>query len=47
VNERKGEARFVTGNFDGCQAVFSYDPSGFMLTTFQHFPGGKPALTRK
>jgi uncharacterized protein (TIGR03083 family) len=28
------------GNFEGCDAVFTFDPSDFVLTAFQRFPGG-------
>ena len=28
------------GDFDGCEAVFSFDPSDFVLTSFLRFPGG-------
>ena len=28
------------GNFEGCEAVFSFDPSDFVLTSFQRYPGG-------
>jgi len=40
VKDGKFEAK-PTDNFDGCQAVFSYDPSDFILTAFQRFPGGE------
>lgn len=39
VRDGKFEAK-PTDNFDGCKAVFSYDPSDFVLTTFQRFDGG-------
>jgi uncharacterized protein (TIGR03083 family) len=29
-----------TGNFEGCDAVFRYTPSDFVLTVFGRFPGG-------
>ena len=28
------------GNFEGCDALFRYTPSDFVLTTFGRFPGG-------
>jgi uncharacterized protein (TIGR03083 family) len=28
------------GDFEGAQAIFSYDPSDFVLSSFQRFPGG-------
>jgi len=28
------------GDFKGCQAVFRYTPSDFVLTVFGRFPGG-------
>lgn len=40
VKDGKFEARPETGNFEGCDAVFSFDPSDFVLTAFQRFPGG-------
>jgi uncharacterized protein (TIGR03083 family) len=40
VKDGKFEAK-PTENFDDCQAVFRYDPSDFVLTSFQRFPGGE------
>lgn len=40
VKDGKFEAK-PTDNFDDCQAVFRYDPSDFVLTAFQRFPGGE------
>ena len=40
VKDGKFEAKPETGDFEGCQAVFSFDPSDFVLTAFQRFPGG-------
>jgi hypothetical protein len=40
VKDGKFEAIPETGNFEGCEAIFSFDPSDFVLTTFQRFPGG-------
>ena len=39
VKDGKFEAK-PTDNFEGCKAVFSYDPSDFVLTAFQRFDGG-------
>ena len=50
VKDGKFEAK-PTDNFDDCQAVFHYDPSDFVLTAFQRFPGGEatgdPEVIRK
>ncbi len=50
VKDGKFEAK-PTENFDDCQTVFSYDPSDFVLTAFQRFPGGQatgdPEVIRK
>jgi uncharacterized protein (TIGR03083 family) len=40
VKDGKFEAKPETGNFEGCKAVFSFDASDFVLTSFQRFPGG-------
>jgi len=40
VKDGKFEAKPETDNFQGCKAVFSFDPSDFVLTSFQRFPGG-------
>jgi len=40
VTDGKFEAKPETDNFEGCKAVFSFDPSDFVLTSFQRFPGG-------
>lgn len=40
VKDGKFEAKPETNNFEGCKAVFSFDPSDFVLTSFQRFPGG-------
>lgn len=40
VKDGKFEAKPEEGNFEGCEAIFSYDPSDFVLTAFQRFPGG-------
>ncbi len=40
VKDGKFEAKPESDNFKGCQAIFSYEPSDFVLTAFQRFPGG-------
>jgi uncharacterized protein (TIGR03083 family) len=40
VKDGKFEAKPETDNFKGCDAIFSFDPSDFVLTAFQRFPGG-------
>jgi hypothetical protein len=40
VKDNKFEYKPETNDFDGCEAVFSYDPSDFVLASFQRFPGG-------
>jgi len=40
VKDGKWEAKPEAGNFAGCDAVFRYTPSDFVLTTFGRFPGG-------
>ena len=40
VKDGKFAAAAETNNFEGCKAVFSFDPSDFVLTSFQRFPGG-------
>jgi uncharacterized protein (TIGR03083 family) len=40
VKDGKFENTPDDGEFAGCDAVFSYDPSDFVLTAFQRFPGG-------
>lgn len=40
VKDGKFEAK-PTDNFDNCQAVFTFDPSDFVLTAFQRFQGGE------
>jgi len=39
VKDGKFEAKPVE-DFEDCDAVFRYDPSDFVLTAFQRFPGG-------
>jgi uncharacterized protein (TIGR03083 family) len=40
VKDNKFTYKPDTTNFAGCRAIFSYDPSDFVLTSFQRFPGG-------
>jgi len=40
VKDGKFEAKPETDNFEGVDAIFSFDPSDFVLTAFQRFPGG-------
>lgn len=40
IHDQKFEYQPETGDFEGCQAVFNYDPSDFVLTAFQRFSGG-------
>ena len=40
VKDGKWEAKPDEGNFVGCDAVFRYTPSDFVLTVFGRFPGG-------
>jgi len=40
VKDGKFEARPEEDNFAGCEAIFSFDPSDFVLTSFLRFPGG-------
>jgi uncharacterized protein (TIGR03083 family) len=40
VKDGKFQAKPETGDFEGCKAVFSFDPSDFVLTAFQRFDGG-------
>jgi hypothetical protein len=35
------EAKPESDNFEGCKAVFRFDPSDFVLTAFQRFDGGE------
>jgi uncharacterized protein (TIGR03083 family) len=40
VKDGRWEAKPEQGNFEGCDAVFRYTPSDFVLTVFGRFPGG-------
>lgn len=40
VKDCKFEAKPEPGNFEGLDAIISFEPSDFVLTAFQRFPGG-------
>lgn len=40
LKDGQWQAEEEKGNFEGLDAVFSFDPSDFVLTSFQRFPGG-------
>jgi hypothetical protein len=40
VKDGKFEAKPETGNFEGVDSIFEFNPSDFVLTAFQRFPGG-------
>ncbi len=40
VKDGKFESKPYTGSFDKIDAVFNFDPSDFVLTAFQRYPGG-------
>lgn len=40
VKDGKFEAKPESGEFKNVDAIFSYDPSDFVLTSFQRYPGG-------
>ena len=40
VKDGKFEVKGDDGSFKDVDAIFSYDPSDFVLTSFQRFPGG-------
>ncbi len=40
VKDGKFDVQPETGNFEGCDAIFTFDGSDFVLTAFQRFPGG-------
>jgi hypothetical protein len=40
VKDGQWQAVPEQGNFEGCQAVFTYSPSDFVLSAFQRYPGG-------
>jgi uncharacterized protein (TIGR03083 family) len=40
VKDGKFEAKPDNGNFEDCDAIFTFEPSDFVLTAFQRFPGG-------
>ncbi len=51
MKDGKFEAKSEEDNFAGCDAIFSFDPSDFVLSAFQRFPGGAargdPAVIEK
>jgi uncharacterized protein (TIGR03083 family) len=40
VKDGQWQAVPEEGNFEGCQAVFTFTPSDFVLSAFQRYPGG-------
>jgi uncharacterized protein (TIGR03083 family) len=40
VADGQWSAQPEVGGFEGCEAVFSFDPSDFVLSAYQRFPGG-------
>lgn len=40
VKDGQWDAQPKEGDFEGCEAVFKYTPSDFVLTVFGRFPGG-------
>jgi uncharacterized protein (TIGR03083 family) len=40
MKDGKFQAKPETDSFGGCDAIFSFGPSDFVLTAFQRFPGG-------
>jgi len=40
VKDGQWSSQPETGDFEGCQALFRYTPSDFVLTVFGRFPGG-------
>ena len=40
IKDGKFENQPDDGGFAGCEAIFEYDPSDFVLTALQRFPGG-------
>jgi uncharacterized protein (TIGR03083 family) len=40
VKDGQWQAAPEAGNFEGCEAVFTYTPSDFVLSSFQRYPGG-------
>jgi len=40
VKDGTWQAAPEEGGFEGCQALFRYTPSDFVLTVFGRFPGG-------
>jgi hypothetical protein len=40
VKDGQWDSQPETGSWEGCDAVFKYTPSDFVLTVFGRFPGG-------
>jgi uncharacterized protein (TIGR03083 family) len=40
IKDGQWSAQPEEGNFEGCEALFSFDPSDFVLSAYQRFPGG-------
>lgn len=40
VKDGQFEAQSEAEDFEGCEALFTYEPSDFVLTAFQRYPGG-------
>jgi len=40
IRDGQFSAQPEEGDFSGCDAVFSFDPSDFVLSAYQRFPGG-------
>lgn len=40
VKDGEWQAQPEQGNFEGCEAIFTYTPSEFVLSSFQRYPGG-------
>jgi len=40
IKDGQWSAEPDSGDFAGCEAVFSFDPSDFVLSAYQRFPGG-------
>ncbi|MDX1688665.1 MAG: maleylpyruvate isomerase family mycothiol-dependent enzyme [Candidatus Promineifilaceae bacterium] len=40
VADGEWKAEPEEGSFDGCEALFSFNPSDFVLSSFQRYPGG-------
>ena len=40
VKDGQWQAEPESGDFEGCEALFTFTPSDFVLSSFQRFPGG-------